>query len=59
MGSDLQHHLFLLSFDGALHLAPLPPQIHNVLDIGTGTGLWATDFGMLIPSLSLIYHRAP
>jgi hypothetical protein len=41
---DLQHHLFLLTFDG-LHIAPLPPAVHNVLDMGTGTGLWAIEFG--------------
>lgn len=42
---DLQHHLFMLTF-GTLHIAPLPSSLHNVLDIGTGTGLWAIEFGM-------------
>jgi len=44
----LQHHLFTLTFDGKLHVAPieeLKGGIHNVLDIGTGTGIWAIDFG--------------
>ncbi|KAF9873172.1 hypothetical protein CkaCkLH20_09335 [Colletotrichum karsti] len=48
---DLQHHLFLLTFDDRLHLAPLdtenPPQ--RVLDIGTGTGIWAADFADTYP----------
>ncbi len=46
--ADLQHHLFTLTFDGKLHIAPieeLKGGIHNVLDIGTGTGIWAIDFG--------------
>jgi hypothetical protein len=37
---DLKHHLFLLTLDGKLALAPIeemPGGIHNVLDIGTGT----------------------
>ena len=45
MPTDLQHHLFLLTLHGQLHLAPIKPDPHNVLDIGTGTGIWAIDFG--------------
>ncbi|KIN08553.1 hypothetical protein OIDMADRAFT_100291 [Oidiodendron maius Zn] len=45
---DLQHHLFMLTF-GALHIAPLPSSLHNVLDIGTGTGLWAIEFAQDYP----------
>lgn len=44
---DLQHHLFNLTFSGRLHLAPVGEegkQIHRVLDVGTGTGIWAIDF---------------
>jgi ubiquinone/menaquinone biosynthesis C-methylase UbiE len=45
MPTYLQHHLFLLTLHGQLHLAPIKPDPHNVLDIGTGTGIWAIDFG--------------
>ncbi|KAI9733995.1 MAG: hypothetical protein M1834_002652 [Cirrosporium novae-zelandiae] len=46
---DLQHHIFLLTLDNKLHLAPLKnPQ--NVLDIGTGTGIWAIEFADEYPS---------
>ncbi|KXH32807.1 hypothetical protein CSIM01_04300 [Colletotrichum simmondsii] len=45
---DLQHHIFDLSFDGKLGLSP-PNEpgsnIGRVLDLGTGTGIWAMDFG--------------
>jgi methylase of polypeptide subunit release factors len=35
--------------DGKLHLAPIEEMkggLNNVLDIGTGTGIWVIDFGM-------------
>lgn len=41
---DLQHHLFSLTFSSKLHLCPLPKRLHRVLDVGTGTGIWAIDF---------------
>jgi hypothetical protein len=39
------HALFLMTLKGELHLAPLADGIRNVLDIATGTGIWATEFG--------------
>jgi ubiquinone/menaquinone biosynthesis C-methylase UbiE len=44
---DLQHHLFSLTFGGKLYTAPIPKdqKLHRVLDVGTGTGIWAIDFG--------------
>lgn len=36
-----------MTMDNKLHLAPLTnPQ--NVLDIATGTGIWAIEFGKLV-----------
>ncbi|KAK3326204.1 S-adenosyl-L-methionine-dependent methyltransferase [Apodospora peruviana] len=45
---DLQHHLWYLTFDGKLGFAPpnepgAKPE--RVLDAGTGTGIWAIDYG--------------
>jgi methylase of polypeptide subunit release factors len=45
---DLQHHLFAMTFDGALGLCPLNSrevEVNRVLDVGTGTGIWAMDYG--------------
>ncbi|OHE92056.1 hypothetical protein CORC01_12637 [Colletotrichum orchidophilum] len=44
---DLQHNLFLLTLDYKLGLAPPNNEnsgVKRVLDIGTGTGLWAIEF---------------
>jgi ubiquinone/menaquinone biosynthesis C-methylase UbiE len=51
---DLQNHLFGLTLDGKLHLAPIDPNPQNVLDIGTGTGIWAIDFANMYPSANVI-----
>lgn len=49
---DIEHHMFGLIF-GQLHLAPLnSPQ--KILDLGTGTGLWAMDAADKYPSAEVI-----
>lgn len=41
---DLQHTLFLLTFDDRLHCVSFEKQPDRVLDAGCGTGVWAVDY---------------
>ncbi|KAK3680775.1 S-adenosyl-L-methionine-dependent methyltransferase [Podospora appendiculata] len=55
---DLQHHIFSLTYDGALHSCPAGKDptkpLRRVLDAGTGTGIWAIDFADEHPETHVI-----
>ncbi|ENH70097.1 hypothetical protein FOC1_g10004080 [Fusarium oxysporum f. sp. cubense race 1] len=51
---DLQHHLFLLTFDERLHAAPLPKTLNRAFDAGCGTGIWAIEFADEHPECEVI-----
>lgn len=51
---DMQHAVFLKSTGGRLSLAPISEDVQNVIDIGTGTGIWAIDFADEYPSARVI-----
>ncbi|KAF1810525.1 S-adenosyl-L-methionine-dependent methyltransferase [Eremomyces bilateralis CBS 781.70] len=47
---DIHHHIALLHLNGELHLAPIGENPGAILDVGTGTGIWAIDMGDKYPS---------
>ncbi|RSL79146.1 hypothetical protein CDV31_017231 [Fusarium ambrosium] len=51
---DIFHHAFSLLLEGSLCLAPIKENVQNVLDVGTGTGIWARDFADDHPSAQVI-----
>jgi len=51
---DIYHHLQFLSLRGNLYAAPLTRDPHNILDCGTGTGIWALDMGEMFPSAQVV-----
>ncbi|KAM0234168.1 hypothetical protein ACHAPO_006549 [Fusarium lateritium] len=51
---DLSHHYLLLLLEGKLFLAPIKSDIQNVLDVGTGSGIWTMDFGDQYPGAEVI-----
>lgn len=42
---DLQHQICLLALEGKLHKSPALRKPRRILDVGTGTGVWAIDCG--------------
>ncbi|KAK3316971.1 S-adenosyl-L-methionine-dependent methyltransferase [Apodospora peruviana] len=51
---DLQHTLFLLTLDDELALCPKKTGAKRVLDVGTGTGVWAVDYATANPDSEVI-----
>jgi methylase of polypeptide subunit release factors len=58
---DLYHAMMVKSTRDKLHLAPIPADTHRILDVGTGTGIWAIEMGKrpsrLCIRLVLIFTR--
>ncbi|GAB1214390.1 hypothetical protein ATERTT37_003552 [Aspergillus terreus] len=46
---DLSHHIYRMLLEGELNRAPVKNPA-RVLDIGTGTGIWAIDFAEIPPN---------
>lgn len=51
---DLQHHIFRLTFDDQLCLCPKRDGAKRVLDLGTGTGIWAIEYADEHPEAEVI-----
>ncbi|KAK7742976.1 hypothetical protein SLS63_000544 [Diaporthe eres] len=51
---DINHHFLSLCADNKLYFAPLGGNVQKVLDVGTGTGLWAIDFADDHPEANVI-----
>ncbi|KAM0083925.1 hypothetical protein ACKRZS_003870 [Fusarium odoratissimum] len=51
---DISHHYLMLLLDGKLSLVPSTDDLEKVLDIGTGTGIWAIDFADQYPNAEVI-----
>lgn len=52
--NDLQHCKFSLILGDKLHLAPISEEPHHILDLGTGSGIWAIDMADKHPTAEVI-----
>ncbi|EXM22833.1 hypothetical protein FOTG_09583 [Fusarium oxysporum f. sp. vasinfectum 25433] len=51
---DINHHVLILMYNDKLYKAPLKDDIQAVVDIGTGTGIWAMDFADEFPNAKVV-----
>lgn len=51
---DIIHHEHQLISNGKLYYAPIKPDVSKILDIGTGTGMWAIDMADKFPNAQVI-----
>lgn len=51
---DLQHHTWKVTMDGGFGRVPITDKIKTVLDVGTGTGIWAIEFAEAHPNIQVI-----
>ncbi|KIV97479.1 hypothetical protein PV10_01230 [Exophiala mesophila] len=51
---DMQHEIFLQTMNRKLVAFPMKQTALNVLDIGTGTGIWAIDFADEFPESTVL-----
>ena len=45
---DIMHKMTEVALGGKLHLAPIMKRPRRILDLGTGTGIWAVEMGRTI-----------
>ena len=50
----MQHHMYYMSLGGHLYRAPIQHPVREVLDLGTGTGIWAIDFADQHPEANVL-----
>ncbi|KAF8544016.1 S-adenosyl-L-methionine-dependent methyltransferase [Trichophaea hybrida] len=51
---DFYHDIFLIILHGKLHQAPIKAAPERILDIGTGTGIWAIEMADRYPTSEVI-----
>jgi trans-aconitate methyltransferase len=48
------HAMMCIIYNNKLHLAPISPTPHRVLDLGAGSGIWCVEMGDMYPSAEIV-----
>ena len=51
---DLTHQMLRITMGEKLYLAPIAEKTARILDVGTGTGIWAIEMGDEYPNADII-----
>lgn len=51
---DMKHSMIVNLCGGKLHFAPIGENPQNIIDLGTGTGIWVIDMGDEYPSAEIL-----
>ncbi|OCK85384.1 S-adenosyl-L-methionine-dependent methyltransferase [Lepidopterella palustris CBS 459.81] len=51
---DIAHFMVKKALGDKLYLAPIPQNVKSILDVGTGTGIWAIEMGEIYPGAEVL-----
>jgi methylase of polypeptide subunit release factors len=51
---DLSHEIVIQLLGGGLHKSPISSNPQRIIDVGTGTGIWALDMADKYPSAEVL-----
>lgn len=53
---DMKHYALVTAMGDRLHYAPIRDDPENILDLGTGTGIWCVESVLLPRQLTSVCH---
>ena len=51
---DITHQMIRITMGNKLYFSPIGENVERVLDVGTGTGIWAIEMGDQFPNAEIV-----